>query len=102
MNAKTFLPRQFLPYAVKIGSPAFRRKLIEICPFECIRTLLHISDTTCQCAADILKEKKEALAAGDESIINGRVGKGKDIMSALRKFLAVAMPRTSTSPLAIQ
>lgn len=51
-----------------------------------MQTLIQISDTTCQCAADILREKKEALTAGDESVINGRVGKGKDIMSVLREL----------------
>lgn len=72
---------------MKLGSPALRRKIIELCPIDSVQTLVTISDTTCQSAHEILREKKEALTAGDELVINGRIGKGKDIMSVLRELI---------------
>ncbi|KAI5123104.1 hypothetical protein M0805_001460 [Coniferiporia weirii] len=90
MNAKLILPRELLPYVVKIGPPAFRRKILELCPFDIVKKLTYISDIMCQSAREILNEKKQALETGDETVINGRVGKGKDIMSVLLKANAEA------------
>ncbi|KAH8114788.1 cytochrome P450 [Phellopilus nigrolimitatus] len=87
LNAKLFLHRQFLPYAVKIGSPAFRRKVMELAPFDIIKTITSISDTMYNCARGILRQKMLVLEDEAETIVNDQVGKGKDILSVLCEFL---------------
>ena len=80
LNAKLILMRQWLPYLVKIGSSAFRRKVIELAPFEAPRELVHIKDVMKNCAADILRKKKEDL---EEGVAGNEAGQGKDVMTCL-------------------
>lgn len=66
----------------KIGSPRFRRFMVDIFPWQGLhdaRDIIDIMDQTCK---EILGEKKEALAAGDEAL-SAKIGQGKDIMSIL-------------------
>ncbi|THH09099.1 hypothetical protein EW145_g2244 [Phellinidium pouzarii] len=63
-NFSLMLPRQFLPWISNIGSPAFRRKVVEWMPYDAVN--------------------KMAIKAGDDEV-RKQVGKGKDIMSILLK-----------------
>ena len=76
------LPRQFLPTFVKIGTPAFRRFVFELLPFDSTRTLTRIVDIMDATSRQVFQGKKDALAKGDEAVKN-QIGRGKDIMSVL-------------------
>ncbi len=79
---KLALLREFIPYIVKLGSPAFLRKLAEWTPLKSIQDAVKIIDIMDVTSRDIYKKKKEALAQGDVEAIK-QVGQGKDIMSIL-------------------
>ncbi|KAH9930173.1 cytochrome P450 [Amylocystis lapponica] len=78
------LYRTFIPYIGRLGSPAFRRWLVEMIPHKQIQKMTAIVDVMADRASDILAEKKNALRAGDEAVMR-QVGEGKDIMSILMK-----------------
>jgi len=79
-----FILRVFMPFIVKIGSPKFRRWILEWTPYQRLQTLKDISDLLEKTVNEILKVKKEALAEGDDAVTR-QVGEGKDIMSVLCK-----------------
>ena len=74
---------RFLPQAVKIGSPAFRRKVVEILPSKSIQQLVSIIDTIETQSRGILQRKRKALEGGEKTA-QAQIGNGKDIMSVLR------------------
>ncbi|KAF9238638.1 cytochrome P450 [Melanogaster broomeanus] len=76
--------RQLLPYAIKIGSPKFRRYIAEIIPLKDVRDLLRMVDTMDKTCMDVFEAKKKALLMGDGAVLQ-QVGRGKDIMSILLK-----------------
>ncbi|KAI0072598.1 cytochrome P450 [Panus rudis PR-1116 ss-1] len=73
---------RFLPLMTKIGPPSFRRRIIELLPNKHVQRAKEISDAFDQTSRTILKQKKEALAQGDDAVAR-QVGEGKDIMSVL-------------------
>ncbi|KAI0072596.1 cytochrome P450 [Panus rudis PR-1116 ss-1] len=73
---------QFLPIATKIGTPSFRRRVVELFPNKFVQRSREISDAFYQTSRTILQQKKKALAEGDEAV-SKQVGEGKDIMSVL-------------------
>lgn len=79
-----YILRVFMPQIVKIGSPAFRRWILELTPYRRLQRLKNITDTLENTAKQILAEKKAALAEGDEALTR-QVGEGKDIISVLLK-----------------
>ncbi|KAI5121363.1 hypothetical protein M0805_000671 [Coniferiporia weirii] len=81
-NFNLLLHRQFLPWLVDIGSPAFRRKVLEYIPSGLIKEMTKIVDTMDDQSRQIFMKKKKALEDGDEAV-QRQVGKGKDIMSVL-------------------
>ena len=84
-NFSLLLPRQFLPWLIKIGTPSFRRTVLELIPFQSIQTMIRLTDTMNARTRQIFQGKKEALAKGDEAVQN-QIGKGKDILSILSKY----------------
>ncbi|KAL6306629.1 cytochrome P450 monooxygenase [Sparassis latifolia] len=87
---KEFLPVLFsldlllpsLPYLVRIGSPAFRRRVVNMIPSRRVQRMKAIIDTMYRRSQEIFNAKKAALAAGDKAVTQ-QVGEGKDIMSIL-------------------
>ncbi|KAI0359045.1 cytochrome P450 [Trametes cingulata] len=79
---KSMIPRLLLPLAIKIGSPAFRRRVVELLPSANVQRLKDISDTMHARSLLIFNEKKEALARGDDAVKH-QIGEGRDIMSIL-------------------
>ncbi|KAL5524316.1 hypothetical protein ACEPAF_9456 [Sanghuangporus sanghuang] len=73
---------QFVPTLMKIGPPAFRRKIVDILPSETVSTLSLLINTTYEQAKRIFQEKREALRDGDE-VVAEKVGSGRDILSVL-------------------
>ena len=74
--------RNFINFAVKIGSPQLRRVLIDISQIRALRALKNISDTLNTRSEEIFRMKKTMLESGDENAVH-QVGEGKDIMSIL-------------------
>ncbi|OJT02020.1 Docosahexaenoic acid omega-hydroxylase CYP4F3 [Trametes pubescens] len=75
--------RQFMPYLVRIGPAALRRKIVEMAPKNGpSHHMMCISDALSERSHRIVNEKKRALQQGDEAL-KQQVGEGKDIMSVL-------------------
>jgi cytochrome P450 len=79
--------RQFLPYLTKIGSPKFRRFMVDIIPFKRLHKMRDISDTITKTSKQIYEQRKAEMMGGIE---------GKDIMSVLRRsFFRQSLKNTS-------
>ena len=74
--------RRLLPYLPDFGSPALRRKLVEMVPHEGLQRMKAFVDTMHRRSVEIFREKQLALQRGDEAVMK-QVGEGKDIMSIL-------------------
>ncbi|KAF5316754.1 hypothetical protein D9619_006487 [Psilocybe cf. subviscida] len=79
-----FIAPVFGPMLEKIGTPAFRRFLVDICPWKALHEARDIVDIMHETSLEIYAEKKQALADGDEAL-SAKVGQGKDIMSILMR-----------------
>lgn len=75
--------RWTLPYLVHIGTPAFRRRVMQWLPMPRLHRLQAVVDTMHRRATEIYREKKARLDKGDEALLQ-QVGEGKDLMSILR------------------
>ncbi|KAK0448461.1 cytochrome P450 [Desarmillaria tabescens] len=72
------LIRQFAPFLSKLGSPSFRRRLVEWTPNKAVQKVKSISDVMHNTAREILMVKREEI--GQEGVKNNR-----DIISVLLK-----------------
>ncbi|KAI1784540.1 cytochrome P450 [Ganoderma leucocontextum] len=77
------------PYVSLIGTPAFRRKVLEWLPWKSLHKLKSVVDTMHRRATEIYREKKALLETGDEALTL-QVGEGKDLMSILLKANTLA------------
>ena len=77
--------RLILPYVHNFGSPAFRRRVLDKLPMPKSKGLAKVVDGLQSGAELIVKEKRDALAKGDEAV-QQLVSNGKDIMSVLREL----------------
>ncbi|KAL5476867.1 hypothetical protein ACEPAI_3053 [Sanghuangporus weigelae] len=84
MLFKTLFIRQFLPWVVNIGSPSFRRKVVESIPSKIVKEPLEVSDFLYSQATMIYRKRKMAVESGDD-MAKEKVGMGKDILSVLLK-----------------
>lgn len=75
-----------LPYVMNIGPAWFRRFIIDILPSKPVQKMKGIIDIMQKTSEDIVAQKREALAAGEDSVVR-QMGAGKDIMSILCEFL---------------
>ncbi|EPQ53108.1 cytochrome P450 [Gloeophyllum trabeum ATCC 11539] len=71
-----------LPYLMKIGSPRFRRFMVEITPNKKIRRIKEMIDIMWKTSLNIYQTKVAALSKGDEALAK-EVGQGKDIITLL-------------------
>ncbi|KAG5639457.1 hypothetical protein H0H81_001579 [Sphagnurus paluster] len=92
-SVKDFLPTAFqlrffqestLSTIHKIGTPKFRRALMNFLPHKNLHKLKDIVDAMDNNSNMILDEKKRALEKGDE-VLQDKIGQGKDIISILMK-----------------
>jgi hypothetical protein len=74
-----------LPTLIKIGSPRFRRFVIDHLPFKSITQLRDVIDIMHNTSVEIYDAKKRAQEGGDETV-NGQSEGGRDIMSLLGVF----------------
>ncbi|KAL5486054.1 hypothetical protein ACEPAI_7098 [Sanghuangporus weigelae] len=79
---KTTFLRRFLPWCTKIGSPTFRRKVVENTPSKLVKECVEIVDVLESGSKLIYEKSKKALENGDETTYE-KVGMGKDILTVL-------------------
>ena len=80
------LLRRLLPYVVDLGTPTFRRWVVDRLPYKPAQELKSIVDIMHERSIAIYRAKKAALEAGDDSVAQ-QIGEGRDIMSILREPL---------------
>ncbi|KAJ7475705.1 cytochrome P450 [Mycena latifolia] len=73
-----------LPWASKIGSPAFRRLIVDIVPWKDLHAARDLLDAMYATAVRIYHIKKEALEKGDQAV-SAQIAHGKDIISILMR-----------------
>ncbi|KAF9043342.1 cytochrome P450 [Panaeolus papilionaceus] len=73
-----------LHHVVKIGSDAFRRKLIDILPWPAMKEARDIADALHKTSLDIYQAKKRAILEGNQEVMD-HISHGKDILSILMK-----------------
>lgn len=76
------ISRQFLPWAVKLGPPNFRKFLVDIVPWEKLHQVRDMVKLINKTSAEVLEAKKRALQQGDQAVLE-QIGQGKDIISIL-------------------
>jgi len=81
-SKSSFLQSALIPIASKIGTPRFRRAIVDLIPSPIIRRLRDIVDIFHNTSVEILETKKAALRGGDQALA-AQIGKGKDIISIL-------------------
>ena len=77
-----FVRSYFLAHAVKIGSPNFRRFMVNLLPWKDLHDLRDIVDTMYKTSVEIFESKKKAMMDGDDAVAT-QIGHGKDILSTL-------------------
>lgn len=87
-NLSLLLPRQFLPYVANIGTPKFRRAVLDATPWGTLQELKNVSDKLHSISKEIYDSKMAAFEKGDDYITQ-QVGQGKDIMSVLRQSSSI-------------
>ncbi|KAJ7170583.1 cytochrome P450 [Mycena crocata] len=84
MTRMAIATRYIIPWGVKIGSPKFRRFIINIFPWKNLHDSRDMVDFMYATAVQIYNEKKTALDKGDEAV-SAQIAQGKDIISILMK-----------------
>ncbi|KAG6827437.1 hypothetical protein H0H92_011792 [Tricholoma furcatifolium] len=77
------LVRQFAPFLSRLGSPAFRRKLVEWTPHHAIQKVKNMSDVMHETAVDILRRKRMDITQELEASESPESSTAKDIISVL-------------------
>ena len=75
----------FLSTVLKIGTPKFRRFVMDFLPWKSLHDLRDIVDIIDNTSVEIFEGKKKALEEGDETVTQ-QIGQGKDIMSILSAY----------------
>ena len=77
----------YLTPLVRLGTPKFRRFILNLIPWKTLHQLRDILDVIHNTAVEVINSKKRALEDGDEAVAR-QIGEGKDILSILsRGFL---------------
>ncbi|KAF9043394.1 cytochrome P450 [Panaeolus papilionaceus] len=80
----SFLRQYFLKPILKIGTPEFRRRMIDFSPIQSIKMMRDVVYVMHDTSLKIYQSKKQALLEGNQAVAE-QVGKGKDILSILMK-----------------
>jgi len=68
----------------EIGTPRFRRFVVDVLPWPTLHELRDIIDTMHNTSVEVVESKKRALKGGDEAIAK-QIGQGKDVISILMR-----------------
>ncbi|KAG8743051.1 cytochrome P450-dit2 [Ceratobasidium sp. 414] len=74
---------ELLPYLYNIGTPSFRRWVLQHIPISAIRQLLQAAELQNNQAEEVLRSRKALLASGSD--LTSEAGRGRDIMTLLMK-----------------
>lgn len=74
--------RPWLPLIDRLFPRWLLRAVANVLPWPALHRVLHIADVMHTTSVDVYNQKKKALAAGDEAVVE-QLGAGKDIMSVL-------------------
>ncbi|KAF9533506.1 cytochrome P450 [Crepidotus variabilis] len=78
--ARTYL----LPIVKNIGTPSFRRHLVNLIPYKTLHEIRDVADVMHQTSLEIYHARKAAVTEGN-SMLSMQIAQGKDIMSVLLK-----------------
>jgi len=73
-----------MPIIVRLGTPQFRRFLVENSPLKSIKDMKAIIDILHNTSVEIYEAKKHAIQQGNEELAT-QIGQGKDIISILMR-----------------
>ena len=73
-----------LPLVSEIGSPSFRRFIVNLLPWKDLHQMRDMVDYMYDIATGIYENKKHAFEKGDEAVTQ-QIGRGKDLISILSK-----------------
>ncbi|EDR02322.1 uncharacterized protein LACBIDRAFT_309740 [Laccaria bicolor S238N-H82] len=76
--------RSYLSYMTNIGSPKFRRFVVDLLPWKNLHAVRDIVDTMHSASSEIFESKKRALLNGDEDVTR-QFGQKRDVMSILMR-----------------
>ena len=71
-----------MPTIARLGTPQFRRFLVENSPLKSVKDLKAVIDVFHNTSVEIYEAKKHAFQLGNEDLA-AQIGKGKDIISIL-------------------
>ena len=84
----------YLTPLVGLGTPKFRRFILNLIPWKPLHQLRDISDAIHSTAVGIVDSKKRALEDGDEAVAR-QIGQGNDILGILSREI---IPRLWIDP----
>ena len=77
-----FQHKIILPAVLRLGTPQFRKFLVEISPFKSIKNFKAVIDTFHNTSVEIYEAKKHAFQEGNDEL-EAQIRQGKDIISTL-------------------
>ena len=84
-----------LPIIVRLGTPRFRRFLVENSPLKLVKDMKALVDVYHNTSVEIFEAKKHAFQQGNEELA-AQIGQGKDIISILST--SISFPSFKSSP----
>ncbi|KAI0718402.1 cytochrome P450 [Cerioporus squamosus] len=78
--ASLAIVRRLVPTLVKIGSPQFRKRIVEMIPYAPLKQIRKVVDVMDANAKRIIDEKLDAIYRKDDTVL-AQIGGGKDILS---------------------
>lgn len=77
-----FFRTYFMSTCLRIGTPKFRRFIVDLLPWKSLHEIRDIVDVLHNTTVEIFEAKKKALEEGDEAVTQ-QITQGKDFMSIL-------------------
>ncbi|CAE7227428.1 unnamed protein product [Rhizoctonia solani] len=74
---------ELLPYVHRLGTPAFRQRVMDLIPSGTLQHLRHVVGLQQGQAEEIIRSREALLAAGND--LSTQAGRGRDIMTLLMK-----------------
>ena len=82
LSFKTRFLQVYLTRLIRIGTPKFRRFILDLIPWKNVHEIRDIANVIQNTAVNIISSKKRAFDDGDEAVAR-QIGQGKDIISIL-------------------
>ena len=89
-----------MPTIVRLGTPQFRRCLVEYFPLKSVKDMKALIDVFHNTSVEIYEAKKHALQQGAEEL--AQIGQGKDIISILSTRISFRSSQVLTKILLVR